>query len=360
MYGEYGYMEEGSLGKAYNLRLLRRLAHYANPYKKMISTAIFLTIMITVLDLAVPYLSKIAIDRYILSSWYLVDLSAMNKPVSQKFVKKFGPILDISRDDSYGLISHMDIKRMDPSELHEYRSKGVISEKRFYKVGIEVQDHSDFRNPSTDILKIADGSMLVPLENLNNFKPEEILKVREKDLRGVAMVGIVLLLFLFTSFGLGYVQYYMLELTGQNIMQDIRLELFQRLQSQSVSFFDRHPVGSLVTRATNDVENLNEMFKSVAVTVFKDIFILSGILVVLLYLNWRLALVCFTLIPVIFGVTLLFSYLAREAFRELRATVAKINTFLQECIPGMRTIQLFTREAFQMERFTRINHENYL
>ncbi|MCK5204208.1 MAG: hypothetical protein KAR15_10060, partial [Desulfobacterales bacterium] len=110
MYGEYGYMEEGSLGKAYNLRLLRRLAHYANPYKKMISTAIFLTIMITVLDLAVPYLSKIAIDRYILSSWYLVDLSAMNKPVSQKFVKKFGPILDISRDDSYGLISHMDIK----------------------------------------------------------------------------------------------------------------------------------------------------------------------------------------------------------------------------------------------------------
>jgi ABC-type multidrug transport system fused ATPase/permease subunit len=205
-----------------------------------------------------------------------------------------------------------------------------------------------------------DGSILVPFKNLHNLKPEEILKVRAKDLRGVAMVGIVLLLFLFTSFGLGYVQYYLLERTGQNIMQDIRLELFQRIQSQSVSFFDRHPVGSLVTRVTNDVENLNEMFKSVAVTVFKDFFILTGILAVLLYLDWRLALVCFTLIPVIFGVTLLFSYLAREVFRELRATVAKINTFLQECIPGMRVIQLLTREAFQMERFARINHENYL
>jgi ABC-type multidrug transport system fused ATPase/permease subunit len=187
MYGEYGYMEEGSLGKAYNLRLLRRLAHYASPYKKMIFTAIFLTIMITVLDLALPYLSKIAIDRYILSSWYLVDLSAMNKRAGQKFVKKFGHILEISRDDAYGLISHMDIKRMDPSELHQYRRKGVISGKRFYKVGIEVQDHSDFRNLSTDRLKIADDSMLVPIENLNNFKPEEILRVRQKDLRGVAM-----------------------------------------------------------------------------------------------------------------------------------------------------------------------------
>ncbi len=360
MFGEYGYMEEGSLGKAHNLRLLRRLAHYANPYKKIISTAILLTITITVLDLALPYLSKIAIDKYILSSWYRVDLSALDRPVSQKFVKKFGHILEKNSDDSYGLISHMDIKRMDPAELHEYRRRGVISEKRFYKVGIEVQDPADLSDRPTNILKRADDNTLVPLENLNHFKPEELLKVRERDLRGVAMVGIVLLLFLFTSFGLGYVQYYMLELTGQNIMQDIRLELFQRIQSQSVSFFDRHPVGSLVTRVTNDVENLNEMFKSVAVTVFKDIFILSGILVVLLYLNWRLALVCFTLIPVIFGVTLLFSYLAREAFRELRATVAKINTFLQECIPGMRTIQLFTREAFQMERFARINHENYL
>ncbi len=248
----------------------------------------------------------------------------------------------------------------DPSELHEYRRKGVISEKRFYKVGIDVQDHSIFRNPSTDLPKMADGSILVPLKDLNNLKPEEILKVREKDLRGVAMVGIVLLFFLFTSFGLGYVQDYMLERAGQNIMQDIRLELFQRIQSQSVSFFDRHPVGSLVTRVTNDVENLNEMFKSVAVTVFKDIFILTGILAVLLYLNWRIALVCFTLIPIIFGVTLVFSYLAREVFRELRAKVAQINTFLQECIPGMRVIQLFTREAFQMERFAGINHENYL
>jgi ABC-type multidrug transport system fused ATPase/permease subunit len=132
------------------------------------------------------------------------------------------------------------------------------------------------------------------------------------------------------------------------------------MQSQSVSFFDRHPVGRLVTRVTNDIENLNEMFKSVVVTVFKDIFIIMGILAVLLYLNWRLALVCVALLPIIFGITLLFSAMARDAFRELRQKVAKMNAFLQERISGMRIIQLFAREAHQMERFVRINHENYL
>jgi len=162
------------------------------------------------------------------------------------------------------------------------------------------------------------------------------------------------------SLGVGYIEYYILEFTGQRIMLDIRLSLFSRMQSQSLRFFDRHPVGRLVTRVTNDIENLNEMFKSVFITVFKDLFILTGILIILLYLNWRLALICFTLLPVIFCVTFIFSSMAREAFRQLRATVAKINAFLQERISGMQVIQLFVREKFQMKTFSRINHENYL
>jgi ABC-type multidrug transport system fused ATPase/permease subunit len=111
---------------------------------------------------------------------------------------------------------------------------------------------------------------------------------------------------------------------------------------------------------TNDIENLNEMFKSVMVTIFKDIFILTGIVAILLYLNWKLALLYFTLLPIVFGLTLLFSSLARDAFRELREKVSKINAFLQESVTGMRIIQLFTRERYEMNRFAKINHENYL
>ncbi|MFP3912114.1 MAG: ABC transporter ATP-binding protein, partial [Desulfobacteraceae bacterium] len=165
---------------------------------------------------------------------------------------------------------------------------------------------------------------------------------------------------LLLSLVFGYMEHMVLEFTGQQIMRDIRMALFQKMQSHGLRFFDHNPVGRLVTRLTNDVENLNEMFKSVFITLFKDLFILVGAFVIIMYLNWRLALVCFILIPIIFALTFLFSSMAREAFRELRSTVAKINAFLQERISGIQVIQLFVREKFQSGVFESVNEENYL
>ena len=360
MWGDYGYMEEGPLGKPYNVRLLRRLARYASPYKKMISLGLCLSILITVLNLAMPYVSKIAIDRYILSSWYIVHLSAMGRGDQRDFMRTRGLKLERSEGRLYGLISHTDIKKIDPAVLHRLRRRGIISSDRYYKVDPRDIDPARLKRLGKPRLRMRDGSVVVPLDVVNSLSRTEILTIRERDLRGVAVLGVVLLAILLLAFALGYGEYYALEFTGQNIMQNIRLQLFGRIQSQAVSFFDRHPLGRLVTRVTNDVENLNEMFKSVVITVFKDIFILVGILVVLLYLNWRLALVSFVILPFIFGLTLLFSHLAREAFRELRAKVAKMNAFMQERLAGMKIIQLFAREDFQIQSFARINHENYL
>lgn len=356
MYGEYGYMEEGKLGKPYDLRLLLRLIHYALPYRRRILLALLLTMLITLLDLALPYLSKIAIDRYILASLHAVRLSA---PVRENLVKSLGDRLRISQDGSLGFISQEDMKKLDPAAVQDWRKRGILLDAPFYRAAPGSEGHL----PGEALPKavhLRDGSLVIPAEVLKNLDPGALLKVREKDMRGLALVALVLIVFLFFSFWLGYGEHYLMEGIGQRIMQDIRLELFERMQSQSIRFFDRHPLGRLVTRVTNDIENLNEMFKSVMVTVFKDIFILGGILAVLLYLNWNLALVCFTLLPFIFGLTLLFSSLAREAFRELRAKVAKINAFLQERITGMRIIQLFATEEFQARSFAQINHENYL
>ena len=316
-----------------------------------------MTILITLFDLALPYISKIAIDRYILASWYRVDFAPMEEATRNELLKEAEGILE-SKDSSHGFIPHEKIRKIDPTFLHELRAKGLVPDERFYRVP------PDLREKFLDIAKegvfLKDGSFMIPFQALEHLKAGDILKLRERDLRGLSLVGIALLSFLLISFLLGYGEYYLLELIGQRIMQDIRLELFQRMQSQGVSFFDRHPVGRLVTRVTNDIENLNEMFKSVMVTVFKDVFILTGILIILLYLNWRLALVAFALLPIIFGLALLFSSLAREAFRELRAKVAKMNAFLQERITAMRIIQLFASEPFQQERFGLINHENYV
>ena len=360
MYGEYGYMEEGALGKPYNVRLLRRLAHFAVPYRKTILLALGLTVLITLLELAVPYLSKIAIDRYILSSWYRVGLAEMEAGVAVDFLRGQEGVLVLSADGRFGLIHSRDLKAIDPAKRHLLERQGLIAAERYYVVSDDLRDDIDLQRHQDDLLPLSDGSVALPYTSLGRLPREELLRLRAGDVNGVAMVGAILLAFLLAALGLGYAEYYLLELAGQHVMQDIRLQLFQRMQSQALRFFDRHPVGRLVTRVTNDIENLNEMFKSVITTVFKDIFILTGILVVLLYLNWRLALICVGMLPVALGLTLLFSRLAREAFRELRQKVAMINAFLQERLSGMRIIQLFAQEKADMQAFAALNHENYL
>jgi ATP-binding cassette subfamily B multidrug efflux pump len=358
MIGEYGYMEEGKLGKPYDLRLMRRLARYAYPYKKVVLLALVLTMLITLMDLSLPYLSKIAIDRYILATWYRVNLAALDQPTKEEIRRVLGQTLEQSEDGLNAFVPHERLKMLDPVLVHKLKSTGLLSDKGYCRVP-PLPEGSPLEE-GRDVFSVQDGGRMVPFERVNAMKPDELLKVRSKDMEGLTRIGLVLLVFLVFSFGLSYGETYLLELIGQKIMQNIRLDLFERIQAQALSFFDRHPVGRLVTRVTNDVENLNEMFKSVMITVFKDIFILTGILAVLLYLNWKLALVCFVLLPFIFGLTLLFSSLARQAFRELREKVAKINAFLQERITGMRIVQLFATEEFQKKTFAEINHENYV
>ena len=126
-----------------------------------------------------------------------------------------------------------------------------------------------------------------------------------------------------------------------------------------MKFFDRFAVGRLVTRVTNDVQNLNEMCKSLIQAVFRDLFVLLGIIVVLLNLNWRLALVCFIMIPVMMVLAVLFSRMARGVFRELSARIATLNGFLQESFTGMKVVQAFRREAVRINRFDDINRNTY-
>ena len=167
MYGDYGYMEEGQLGKAYNVRILRRLAHYAVPYKRMIVAALFLTIMITLLDLALPYLSKIAIDRYIVAAWYRVNLSDMGKAGARDFITTYGHILKMSKDASFGLVSHGSIKKIDPSVLHEYRRKGIISEKRFYSAPPDRNNETIVEKQIGNFWRMADESIVFPFESIS-------------------------------------------------------------------------------------------------------------------------------------------------------------------------------------------------
>jgi len=369
---DYGYTEERHLGKPYNIGLLKRLLPYAKAYKRPICVALVLTLAITLFDLTVPYLPKVAIDTYILSFWYPVREGSVPRATADEFRRKYGFLMDPTGiparhaspqgeagGSQSGFIANAQLKRIDLGDLRRYREEGLLSMERFYRVPEEkVQGDRPFE--PGQVIKGRGPYWYVSAEGLQGLSSDQVLKLRGRDLRDVLYIALLLLLLIGGSVILNYGEFFLLEKAGQHIMQDIRMELFSRIQDQGIRFFDRNPVGRLVTRITNDVENLNEMFKSVMVTVFKDIFLLAGIIVVLLRLNWRLALVSFALLPFVFLITWFFSSRAREVFREIRRHIAAINAFLQERISGIRVVQLFLGEESQLERFKGLNHENYL
>jgi len=174
-------------------------------------------------------------------------------------------------------------------------------------------------------------------------------------LTGVNVAATLYFLTLFADFAVLYTQMVLMNLMGQYIMYDLRKQIFRHLQRLDVQFFDRNPVGRLMTRVTTDVDALNDMFTAGFVAIFGDIFVLVGIIIVLFWMNWRMALVLFSITPFILIVSMWFRRGARLTYRQVRARIAAINAFLQEHISGMSTVQLFNREAREMEKFDALN-----
>ncbi|MCP4659838.1 MAG: ABC transporter ATP-binding protein [bacterium] len=172
---------------------------------------------------------------------------------------------------------------------------------------------------------------------------------------GVTLMAVIFAGALFLAVAVLFCQSYVMNLMGQYIMFDLRRDIFARLQRLPVSYFDRNPIGRLVTRATTDVAALNELFTAGLVAIFGDVFLLVGIITVLFLLNWRLALMSFAVLPLLLTLTLWFKIRARRSYREVRIWIARINAFLQEHITGMSVVQLFNRERQAFGEFSDIN-----
>jgi ATP-binding cassette subfamily B protein len=182
--------------------------------------------------------------------------------------------------------------------------------------------------------------------------------IRPRNLAGLNRVAILYLAVLLAAFLFRYLQVILTYWIGQRAMLDLRMEVFTHIEKQSLSFFDRNPVGRLMTRVGSDVEVLQEMLSMGVITIFGDIFTLVGIVVAMLMLNWRLALVSFVVLPLLFGATLLFRMRVRRSFRTIRQKVSAMNSFLNEHISGMTVAKLFNREETAATRFDRINGEH--
>jgi ATP-binding cassette, subfamily B, multidrug efflux pump len=255
--------EEEVLGKAYDSRLMARLLKYLRPYRWQVAIALASIVLKSFADVLGPYLTKVAIDRYLAAKGAATATS---------------------------------------SGIWSWLSQNAIT--------------------------------------------------------GIAQIAAIYVGLLVFSFLLEFLQTYYMQWTGQQVMFDLRRQIFRHLQRLHVAFFDKNPVGRLVTRVTTDVDALNEMFTSGVVSIFEDIFVLVGILGVMLCMNWKLALITFAVLPFIVYSTKVFRDRVRDSYRRIRVAIARINSYLQEHISGMVVLQLFNRERKAYTRFSEINRSH--
>src|SRR3954463_16337564 len=176
-----------------------------------------------------------------------------------------------------------------------------------------------------------------------------------EPLVGIAQIAGVYVSMVVIGFFLEYAQTYFMQWTGQKVMFDLRSQIFRHLPHMHIAFFDKNPVGRLVTRATTDVDALNDMFTSGVVAIFEDIEVLIAIAVVLMMMNVRLGLITLSVLPLIFWATMIFRKYARDSYRRIRTAIARINSYLQEHVSGMVVLQLFNREKRAYGQFREIN-----
>lgn len=312
---DFGYFEEKQLSKAYDFKLMRRLYPFARPFGGLLLWSILLVVWITLLDLSIPYITKVAIDRYI--------------------------VPQIERNGH-------------PSDQTDELPR------RFIQVDLKDPEVGRIVSKYPDLFRRQGSTTQISIEAISRLKKNEIATLRKKDLSGVGIISAVFLFIIVLNFIFNFFQKVIMEYTGHMIMHKLRLRLFTHIQTLSIEFFTRNPVGRLVTRVTNDVQNMHELFTTLLAFIFKDLFLLFGIAAVLIVLNWKLALATFAVIPVVFYASIIFAHKARDVFRTLRIKIAEINTRFSETISGVKVIQLFDHEKQNFREFKHLNHENYL
>ncbi|MCF8086293.1 MAG: ABC transporter ATP-binding protein/permease [Desulfohalobiaceae bacterium] len=298
-------------GQGYGPGLWRDLAPFIRPYALLFFLSLVLVLIITACELAVPYVTKTAIDRYI------VPQTTAAQGSSQSDSRVYSAVLD------------SEAKRR------------------------VVQRHAD-------VFRVEGDRARIDYSRLSHLPEEDIRILRRDDLTGIGWITLFFLGLISANFGVSFLQRLVMEYTGQRVMYDIRVRLFRHIQGLSLSFLNRNPVGRLVTRVCNDVSNMHEFFTNFISFVLKDVIMLAGIAGVLLFINAELALVSFSVLPLVALASIYFGRKARDVFRSLRIRIAQINTRFGEMIDGIRVIQLFRREGANDRAFRELNREYYL
>lgn len=340
--------EDELLGNVYDARLIRRLLGLLRPYALQLALGILVLLAVTAFELVLPYITKEAIDRHItVSGRKVAGALAINGA------------LPLAGDTALVDVAQLDDAGRD--RMRALQRAGAVGKTPYYYVAAAELA----RRPRVDSLLRANAgavqaygsAVLIEHARLKTLDKGDLRLLRERDLRGIHRFGLAFLGLLAVSFVLNFCQMMLVQYVGQHFMHGMRVAIFAKLQRLDMAYFDRNPVGRLVTRATNDVDAVNEAFTSVFTSLFRNVLLIAALAAMMLGLSLRLSLAAFSMIPLIVAWTVFFRIRARDIYRKIRVRLARLNAYLQENFSGIRVIKIFRREAENVRRFGAINDD---
>jgi ATP-binding cassette subfamily B protein len=343
------YFEQEEILKGYDADIMKRLIGYLKPYLLVFILSLIALALATVGELSVPILLQRATDNYILP--YYQGLRAEEVPPD--VLEQLQPLAEERQAGPLYFLSSSKLVQLSGRQKRELREAGILLKENFFIVQ-EYRQKPDVREVIANhprLFYTGEVIAAVSESDLRSLAPEEIWIIRQDNLAGLGSLVRVLFAILVGVFIFTFLQVYLQAYVGQMIMKDTRTQLFDHTVHLSLRFIDKNPIGRLVSRITNDVETINELFTTVLPSLLKDFSTMIGVTIALFLLSPRLGGVMLLTLPSVLVVTAIFRTKARNAFRAVRAAVSRLNAFVSEHISGMRIVQLFVQEKRSHQEF---------
>lgn len=344
------HQQDEKVISGYDPEIVRRITRFARPYRKFVVAALLFLVVATAGQVLLPVVIQRTVDHEILDYWVSIDRDARDA---------FGPRIETTAVEDRVFIREEALDQVSPAVREDLQEAGRLdTDRRVLIARAALDDHPDIAaelEPAIDLRD--DQTVAVAAAALEDLPGDDQLAVRGDNVAGVRrnvlFFFLILLGVLVGSFG----QVYLTAYTGQRVMRDLRMKVFDHTMHQHLGFLSTQPVGRLVTRATNDVETINELFTSVLAELTRNLSLMVAVVITMYSLNARLAsIVLLSMLPIVV-LTEVFRRRARAAFRRVRMAVSAVNAYLSEYISGMTVVQLFVQQQRSRREFADRNDE---
>jgi len=369
-----GFADDDLKNRIHDKRLYGKMLRYLLPYLKWVIISFVILMVVAGAELVQPLIQQRAIDDYIVSDKTIAIFT--DEARIDAFLEKYKilKLKKLEQEDKFFLvIPSKEMNKINRTDLQELQKEGIVADSKVFLIQDKASNQAilnkyikENKNPHggekgiVGWFKVGDGQIALAREELNKIPSTERIQTRAEAAHSLIWLALAFLAISVLRFVAGYSQMVITTTFSQKAMNDMRHDVFAHLQRMPVQYFDKNPVGRLVTRVTNDIRAIDEMLSSGVITLLQDVVMIIAIVILMLILDWQLALVSFIILPALVWVIREFRKRTRVLYREVRKHLASLNATLAEHISGQKIIQLFNQYFHKRDEFSRINQEYYV